>query len=997
MTFDLETLRFLPLFLIIPACWWLAGRLPEALGTWRAMFALGLRAIVITGVILALSGLRWGWFTDRVSVVYVLDQSDSISNEAKRAMVEYAVTSANRDRVAQRRDLVGLVAFAGEAQIEVPPFEAGLSVQLRPSLSDIRVDATNVEDAIDLAMAAMPPDARQRVVLITDGNQTSGQALRAATHAASRGVGIDVIPILTAQTGDVSLDRLDLPGQIDAGQPFSGRLIASYRGADAQASIRGQLTVTQSLQGEEQLVISEEVTLTDGKNVLPFQHRVEIPAAYSFEARFIPEQAELDRQPKNNRVSALAQVGGASRTLMIEPLHQAGQFASLAELLRREKIEVDVRTSNSAFTSLADLLSYDSVILANVPRAGGDSAETMVGLSEAQTAMLIQNTQQFGAGLLMIGGPDAFGAGGWSGTELEAAMPVDFDVKNSKIRAVGALMLVLDTSGSMSGQKLSSAKAAAREAVMALGAADFVGVISFDGETRETIPLQRVGDPRRMLPALARIGSGGGTVMYPAVALGYKQLAGIEAMVKHMVIVTDGRTQPDPFDNLVRRMRADGLTVSTIAVGDDADLPLLRSIATGGGGKFYQVRSPQALPKIVLRESRRVSKPLIFESEEGLVPRQVFPHVVLDGIDACPPITGLVLTTPKDSPLVQNLLMSPRPGDAEHPVLSVWTYGLGHTAAMTTDAGQRWAEAWSQWPAQQKFFAQLVRWLKRPEGGSGAFQVTSRWHDGEIEVVVNAIEKEARSGESLPMQGLIVDPELQSQSLELKQVAPGRYVGAVAAERSGSYFIRVLPHSQTGPLVSGVTVPFGAEYRAEFTNLAMLQSLAGLQPEGGTAGVLSAPLDGAASGPVPTNHFREGLPRRAAMRTAWPWLILASCLVFLGDVGNRRLALDLSRVRGWWSRTGASEPAAVMRLDRMEQLQNAKSAVKAGSSSARSGAPSAPPAGDVFGGALPADSQPRAKSTATAVEVANESEEGSQAYIDRLLAAKRRARHGKSP
>jgi len=399
LAFDLETLRYLPLMLMLPAFWWIGLPLRNALGAWRAAAAVSLRSLIVMGLILALSGLQVGWFTERVSVVYVLDQSDSVANASRRAMVQYAVDSVQRDRMSQRRDLAGIVVFAGDARIEIPPFESALPARLGHSTSDLRVDATNVEEAIDLARAAMPPDARQRVVLITDGNATSGNAKRAVSRAANSGVGIDIVPIKTEPAGEVALERLDIPSQVDAGQPFSGRLILLNQNDEG---VRGTVTITQSTFGDEQLVLQETVTLPAGKTVLPFQHRIEAPSVATFDARFVAEDPAMDRQKKNNRVSGFTKVGGLSRTLLIEPFDQAGQYLSLAEMLRREKIEVDVRTSDSAFTSLADLLAYDSVILANLPRSSGDSAESIVGLSDSQTEMLVQNTQQFGAGLLMV-------------------------------------------------------------------------------------------------------------------------------------------------------------------------------------------------------------------------------------------------------------------------------------------------------------------------------------------------------------------------------------------------------------------------------------------------------------------------------------------------------------------------------------------------------------------------------------------------------------------
>ena len=293
--------------------------------------------------------------------------------------------------------------------------------------------------------------------------------------------------------------------------------------------------------------------------------------------------------------------------------------------------------------------------------------------------MLVRNTQQLGAGLLMIGGPDSLGVGGWTRTPIEEAMPIDFEIKNTKVIAVGALMLVIDSSGSMDGEKMSLCKIAAKEAVKGLSPADSIGVISFDGETHMRLcRLQTIGERTHILPLISRIQPGGGTIMFPALQKAYHQLDKSNASVKHMIVMTDGQTAPDNFQELAREMKKKGITVTSVAIGSDADTNLMRELAVSGGGKFFHVLSPRAIPQVVMREARRVSRPLIYENTSGISPVRTTPHSILTGIDGTlPPITGYVMSTPKDSPLVQTLLESPLPEGQRNPILSVWQYGLG--------------------------------------------------------------------------------------------------------------------------------------------------------------------------------------------------------------------------------------------------------------------------------------------------------------------------------
>ena len=102
--------------------------------------------------------------------------------------------------------------------------------------------------------------------------------------------------------------------------------------------------------------------------------------------------------------------------------------------------------------------------------------------------------------------------------------------------------------------------------------------------------------------------------------------------------------------------------------------------------------SPNAIPRIFMREARRVSLPLVFEDPNGIATQVVTPGELISGIKgALPPVTGYVLTTIKDSSLVDVLIGSPRKPQPNSAILATWQFGLGRAVALTTDVGQRWA------------------------------------------------------------------------------------------------------------------------------------------------------------------------------------------------------------------------------------------------------------------------------------------------------------------
>jgi uncharacterized membrane protein len=629
-------------------------------------------------------------------------------------------------------------------------------------------------------------------------------------------------------------------------------------------------------------------------------------------------------------------VRGKGRVLLIEDYEHRGQFDYLVSRLREAGNDVTVVGSNSCFTSLADLQRYDTVVLANVPRTSGETAEEVSVFGDEQIELLVRNTQQMGSGLVMLGGPKSFGAGGWASTRLEAAMPVDFQIKSAKVVPIGALVLVIDSSGSMMGEKIEMSKAAAIATLKVLGPRDFIGVVCFDTAARWIVPTQRVAGGQAITQLLRRIAAGGGTDMMPGMVEGYLALAKVDAAVKHMIVLTDGQTAGSGYEELAARMSRQGITTTSVAIGADAANPLMQSIAQAGGGKFYHVVSPRAVPRIFMNEARRVARPLVYEDERGFQPTVELSHEMLKGIGSpLPPITGYVLTSIKQNPLVEVLLSSPQPAADRNAILASWTYGLGRTVAMTTDAGQRWAKDWLAWPDYDKLFAQTIRWSMRPLGEDAGFTIATDVRDRKLQVVVSALDPSSQFLNFLEMEGTVVGPDLQPLSLPIRQVAPGRYVGECLVEKAGSYFVTVAPGERQAPLRTGVTVTEGSEFRNLSTDETLLANLAALEPKGGHAGrvIEIAPELSGTRAAATQNVFRRDLQQPTNRQPSWHLLLLAAACLFLVDIFNRRVELGsavvvpiMNRLRMLGRRQpnagGTSEAIARLRSRKTEITQH---------------------------------------------------------------------------
>ena len=585
MRIDFDQPLYLLLLLTLPVLWLWGRRSFAAFGRWRRRAALFLRAAVMGAIVLALAEINVVHTNDRIAVIYLLDSSLSISPEQSKAAIQFINQSRAERRDRRQGDLAGVIVFGREAAVELPPMETDIPLQRIECYVD--PEATDLASALRLARGCFPNDCAKRVVILSDGNENLGSAMREAGFVADAEIGIDVVPIARTKVGDVAVEKVAVPVDVRRGLPFDVKIVLSNsheQSNDDSRPIPGRLRVTRKAGDRQDLVADQPIEVKPGKQVFSLREELHASDFYIYDARFVPDDGH-DVMAQNNVATGFTQISGNGRVLFIEDWVHPGEFQHLVERLRAAQLEVDVRPSNQLFSNLAELQRYDTVILANVPRTSGEEAADLAEFSEEQIDMLVRNTQQMGGGLVMLGGPNSFGAGGWRNTALERAMPVDFQIKNAKVTPSGALMLVIDHSGSMAGGKLEMSKAAAIAALRVLGERDYIGVVGFDSAASWVVPMQRVQNGNRAAYRISRLGPAGGTNMMPAMTEGYRALEKVETSVRHMIVLTDGRTEGSGYQVLAAQMRKRGITVTSVAIGLDADSTLMQSIARAGGGK----------------------------------------------------------------------------------------------------------------------------------------------------------------------------------------------------------------------------------------------------------------------------------------------------------------------------------------------------------------------------------------------------------------------------
>ncbi|MBI4717554.1 MAG: VWA domain-containing protein [Planctomycetes bacterium] len=870
---EFEEPAWLWLMLLIPLLAAAAIRSLSGLDAPRRVLAVMARSVVIAVMACCLAGVQRVRRTDDLTVMFLMDRSYSV--QALEGQQEDFIREAAKGM--PPKDRLGLIDFARQAFLQQMPERGGYYIPAGRLPTMPGTDRTNVTAALRLAMAAFPHDTAKRLVLLSDGNDNMGDVLADARRARADGIPIDVVPLWYEHANEVYFDRLVAPTYAEPGEQISLRMILqSYKAVAGVVDIyaNGELVEIPESQ--------RRVRLAPGSNSFVVKLPVRSTVTQSYEAVFRPDEPALDAISLNNRARAFTFVSGGSRALLITS--DPNQDRGLAEALRSEQVAVDMKTSEQLGEfDLPAMMSYGTIILSNVPAAT---------FTEEQQKALAVYVKDMGSGLIMTGGDEGFGAGGWIGSPLEEVMPVSFEIKHKRVIPRGALVLIMHSCEIARGNYW--AKEMAKKSVDTVSSQDYFGLLAYTyspgGENWE-VPLDVNTNKDAVKKKIDRIQVGdmpdfGATMQMAFTALTSGR--GRDAAQKHVIILSDGDASA-PSSQLVSDYIKAKITVSTIGIGwgNHVMETVLRDIAQKTGGRYYAAKNPKQLPQIFSKESKVVRRPLLVE--EPFRPSVVLPgSELLAGLDpgeAPPPLNGMVLTTAKQNPNVLVPLIRST-SDGEDPVLAYWQYELGKTVAFTSGFWPAWGEAWTRWPKFAKFWAQLVRWTMRQDSLAN-FDTYTRVEGNRARIVIDALDKDATYLNNLMQKARVVGPDNRAVPANFTQTGPGKYEANLDVERAGQYLVNVQVYEggrNLGTLRTGLTVPFSPEYRDLKPNEALLRQIA--ETTGGRW------LDGgAARGDV----FRHDLPPSEAKQPAWEWVLSWLVLpAFLLDVAVRRLASRLA-------------------------------------------------------------------------------------------------------
>jgi len=669
---------------------WLVLAIPLGLSLWLwrmpTRFLAVIRALVMILLVLAACSPAIRLPSRTGTVVVVADRSLSMPTDAEARQLE-AVKLIQSQMGPE--DKLAVVSFGASAAVDQPPQHG----EFAGFVSRIGQDASNLADALETAVSLIPERLPGRILLLTDGRFTGPDPADRASRAATRSVPIDWRLMERPTANDLAIARIDAPAAAKPGESF---LITMWIRSPIRSDVSFEI-----LRNGQRISSGSSVT-SPGLTRLTFRDQAEEPGTFVYEMKVSSSQA--DPVVENNSAKLLVGIEGALPVLCVSGNRQS----NLPGLLAAGGLDVVSVPDEQLAWTLEDLSRYAAVVLENLP------ADRMNAAAMANLAGWISGGA---GGLMMTGGRNSYGPGGYYRSALEHILPVSMELRREHRKFSLAIVVALDRSGSMaapvgSGKtKMDLANAAAAEVYNLLSSMDEFGCVAVDSSPHVIAPLARVDKTSGVRGKLLRIDSmGGGIFVYEALSTAAAMLAKATAGTKHIILFADAADseQPGKYAELLAKCAKAGVTCSVIGLGSagDCDAPLLRDIAKRGSGRCFFTNSPTELPRLFAQDTFAVARNAFLDQLTQFKMTGFMTSLAGTQFPSPLPLGGynLCYLRPRANLAAMTL------DEHKAPVIAAWQAGLGRVLCYTGEVDGKFTGPIARWDRIGDFLCSQARW-----------------------------------------------------------------------------------------------------------------------------------------------------------------------------------------------------------------------------------------------------------------------------------------------
>jgi len=671
-----EWLVLIPIVLVVGWYW------PQA-RMWSPLRALSLILVIIALVRPQMLSKSGG-----IDLWVLVDRSSSASSEIESRLKEWEEVLTKSK---SKHDRLYFVDFAGEVVVRE---EGDASVYSGDT------ESTKLNLAIHHVLTRASPGRHSRIFVLTDGYSTEPLD-DAAERLAEQKVSLDYRLISRQGLTDTRVEKITHPFQVQPGEAFI-----------LEIQVRGEKTgeVPYEILRDGKPVGRGKVLLDGGKGLLRFSDRLSKAGAHKYEVAISPPEDEF---PLNNTMESWVEVSGGPRIVVVTNYKND----PLARILSLQGFQTDVVLDPST-VNVGILSGAKAVVLNNVP-AYELPSEFLDGLE-----FFIKSQ---GGGLVMAGGKNSFGSGGYFQSAVDDLLPVSMELRAEHRKLIVSLAIVLDRSGSMAAgvgggmSKMDLANSGAARSVDLLGKRDMITVFAVDSQAHRFVPLTVIGGNRGVISDAIRsiVSKGGGIFVYTGLKAAWAELEKAPVGQKHIILFADAADAEEPgeYKKLLAEMEKKKTTVSVIALGrrSDSDAVFLEDVAARGNGRIFFNADPARMPAVFAQETVAIARSAFIEEPTQVGStgawRQISPHAV----KWPPAVDGYNLSYLKSHAHAALLSMD----EYEAPLVAFWNRGMGRSAAVSFPVAGEFSSRVRKWSEYGDFIQTLLRWSvgeKSPDG-----------------------------------------------------------------------------------------------------------------------------------------------------------------------------------------------------------------------------------------------------------------------------------------
>jgi len=652
-----------------------------------------LRVFALLIATILLSEPQFDKAEDSLDLWVLLDRSESTEELIDTGLPEWREL-LNKARPS-RKDQLFFVDYAAEV------LEQGLGDS---AVFTGKRNLTRTNLAIQNVLALADQRRPSRILAFTDGYATE-PLVEAAAKLKARGIPLDFRLVREEINDDFRIAKIQIPMRVQAREPFV--LGITVRGF-SDTSIPLQIMRNGTAIAENIMV-----PIKDGVGKVEFTDRLPEVGSYRYTAAISPP---VDAHPGNNKAERWIEVTGGPRVLLVTKYTDDPLIEALSEQ------GFTIETISNPFQLEVGLLSGTRALIINNVPAFEIPADFLSALN------FFVNEQ--GGGLLMAGGKQSFGSGGYFESSIDPLLPVSMELKNEHRKLAVAMAIVMDRSGSMgmtvdqAGKlltKMQLANTGAAKAIELLGSQDQISIHAVDSKPHSIIKLTEIGNNKRQwMNTARRIESrGGGIFVYEGLKAAWDELKKTELGTRHIILFSDAADSEKPgnYQQLLEEITANGGTVSVIGLGtrSDPDAPLLEDIAALGNGRVFFTSQPLEIPQIFAQETVTVARSSFIKDPVATFATGQWAEISPKGFDFLPEVDGYNLSYAKK--MASTALVA----DDSYlgPLIAYWRRGIGRSMAVSFPLGGEYSDKIRSWKDYGNFVQTATRWLMGSETPPG--------------------------------------------------------------------------------------------------------------------------------------------------------------------------------------------------------------------------------------------------------------------------------------